>query len=289
MLESVVAPDSWRTNGGSAAQARYFAGHLVVVQTWEGHRQVQELLRGVRQAAPGSGRPASPELLLWNEGQRQWLHAGPDPAERALRTVLPEVRLEAATLPAAADQLGRLARANVLLDHAALDDGGFDMGLTLDLRLYDVTLHRALETVVEGFARAGWPLDFTVRDGAIVISSTGKIERHPVTRVYDLRDWPHAGAWAQRPKPADPGAAPLSRAEAVEELSRAIMESVAPDSWRDNGGVPGSILFAADRLIVTQTWRNQEKVRRFLDVMRAAPPAPAAKVPATAPASRPAD
>jgi hypothetical protein len=136
--------------------------------------------------------------------------------------------------------------------------------------------------VVEGFARAGWPLEFTVRDGAIVISSAGKIERHPVTRVYDLRDWPQPGAWAQPARPADPGAAPLTRPEAAEELGTAIMESVAPDSWRDNGGVPGSIRFAADRLIVTQTWRNHEKVRRFLDAMRAAPPT-------TAPASRAAD
>jgi hypothetical protein len=284
LVEQLIAPESWVTNGGRAARARYFAGHLVVVQTWEGHRQVEELLRGMRQAAAGPTMPTSPELLLWDERQRQWLPAGIDPAERALRTVLPEVRVDAATLPAAVDELARLARANILLDHAALE-GEFDPGLTLQLRLHDVTLHRALEAAVEGFSRAESPLDFTVHDGAIVITSTGKTERQPITRAYDLRDWPYAGAWAERSHPDETGNYPRTRAEAADELVTAITEAVAPDTWRDNGGVAGSIRFVADRLVVTQTWRNQEKVRRFMDAMHAAPPGPVA-APATAPASR---
>jgi hypothetical protein len=288
LVESVVEPETWLTNGGSTAHARYFAGHLVVLQTWEGHRQVEELLRGLRQAAAGPARPALPELLLWNERQRQWLPAGADPAERALRIVLAEVRLDAATLPAAVDELARLARANILLDHAALGEIGFDAGRTLQFRLYGVTLYRALEAVVEGFGTEERLLDFTLQGGAIVVTTHDKAECQGVTRVYDLRDWPQAAAWAQGGKVNGAGVYPSTWAEATEELAKAMMEVVDPDSWRDNGGRAGDMRLGAQRLIVTQTWRNQEKVRRFLDAMRAAPPGPAAAPPATTAASGPA-
>jgi len=65
LITSTVEPASWDEVGG-AATIREYRGTLVVAQTYQGHHQVEQLLRGLReaiakQAAPsGSGKTVAP-------------------------------------------------------------------------------------------------------------------------------------------------------------------------------------------------------------------------------------
>jgi hypothetical protein len=48
LIQDTVAPTSWRDAGGDIGQIRVLNGALVVTQNGEGHRQVEELLRQLR-------------------------------------------------------------------------------------------------------------------------------------------------------------------------------------------------------------------------------------------------
>jgi hypothetical protein len=98
-------------------------------------------------------------------------------------------------------------------------------------------------------------LGYTVEDGIVLITSRDKADRNLVTKTHDVRDLiPAAGT---------PG-----RLKTIEALVRLLEETVDTDSWRDNGGLPGSTRQMNGRLIITQTWPTQEKVAMFLDTLR---------------------
>lgn len=63
LIVDLVAPDVWREAGGSQGAIREFGGRLIVTQTPDCHRQIAELLDGLRSArvpitSPGT-RPAT--------------------------------------------------------------------------------------------------------------------------------------------------------------------------------------------------------------------------------------
>ena len=59
-----------------------------------------------------------------------------------------------------------------------------------------------------------------------------------------------------------------TRAEVVESIKKAITSTVAPATWKDNGGTVGSIMEDQGQLIVTQTKKNQAQVESVLDQLR---------------------
>lgn len=281
-ITETAAPDTWRENGGYPGRMTYLSGRLLVVQTWANHRQVESLLGTFRRPVPPSSGAPGVEELAWDPQLKQWMPAVPDAAERALRTVLPEVKLQNASLGEAVQTLARLARANIVLDgrsmmRAELDrkhlqDAGVDVnrGRRLTLDLYDVTLERALEAVVQAYSDNVWTGGFVPHNRAIIVTEASAATGGLFTRVYDLRDWPHVGAAVERHRRPAPVERIKTRAGEIEQLVEAVATTVAPESWRDNGGT-ASMLFVADRLVVTQTWRNHEQVRWFLSALRAGP------------------
>jgi hypothetical protein len=285
-----VAPETWRDNGGSLGQIRYLNGRLVIAQTCRHHRKIESALAALRRPVPVSG--GGVEELTWDERLRQWPRATPDPAERALRTVLPEVKLKDASLDEAVQTLARLAQANIVLDGKSmmeaelerkhLENAGVDVTRSrrLTLHLYAITLERALKAVLLAFSDNLWTGGFTVQDGTIVVASSA-LPKELFTRVYDLRDWPDLGAAvAAHVRPSSPmksRSATSSPADNLQKLMDAIMTTVDPESWREHGGT-GSVVAVANRLVVTQTRQNHEQVRWFLSTLRAGP-APAATHP----------
>jgi hypothetical protein len=297
LVKEVVAPQAWKSAGAFAGEARYIAGYLVIVQTWENHRRIQDLLTGLRQTVPQSSPRPGSEWLLWNGRQQQWLPASTDAARSALQVVLPEVRIENASLDDAVHALATLARTNIVvdgrslteaeLDRKHLQDAGADVGQRrrLTLHLHDVTLRRALEAVLLQYSDSVWTGGFTVDEGVIVVTSDGRALHRTVTRGYDLRGWPEFdAARLQRLEPPEEEAGTL-RAEVYQDLVATIEENVMPETWRDNGGV-GQIRIFNDRMLISQTWQTQEKVRQFLNLMRANRPAPASPPAAPPPPAR---
>lgn len=85
--------------------------------------------------------------------------------------------------------------------------------------------------------------------------------RNTITRVYDVRDftddpWPMSVP-AFDPVPYD-----------FQKLMDHITQIVAPSTWRDNGGVSGSIRMLSGQMIVTQTPDNHVLIMRELDRLR---------------------
>ena len=61
-----------------------------------------------------------------------------------------------------------------------------------------------------------------------------------------------------------------SRAWLQKELAQAIVNSVEPESWRQNGGNVSSLEFVGTKLVITQTRTAQVQVFDLLEVIRAA-------------------
>lgn len=61
---------------------------------------------------------------------------------------------------------------------------------------------------------------------------------------------------------------PTPSTEAEDALIRLIQDTVASDSWKDNGGTIGSIRFYQAMLIVTQTKAHHEQVQALLEELR---------------------
>ncbi len=64
------------------------------------------------------------------------------------------------------------------------------------------------------------------------------------------------------------GTSGTSRDERVEALTKLIQDTVAPDSWREAGGVVGSLRELSGQLIVTQTPDNQRQLANLLEQLR---------------------
>jgi hypothetical protein len=112
------------------------------------------------------------------------------------------------------------------------------------------------------------------------------------TRVYDIRDLlmqrraypaqsalvpptrmgePRATAAAIRPSSRPSTPADLEREqrnEVSEQLRSLIMETIDPDSWRDNGGSLGALRELNGQLIVSQAARNHEALAQLLKQLR---------------------
>jgi len=64
LIQERVAFPSW----GRLGSMRFFAGRLIVTQTWDNQRQIAELLNQLRQPAPPlAPPPPTPDLEIWND------------------------------------------------------------------------------------------------------------------------------------------------------------------------------------------------------------------------------
>ncbi|HEX4792327.1 MAG TPA: hypothetical protein VH370_00960 [Humisphaera sp.] len=102
-------------------------------------------------------------------------------------------------------------------------------------------------------------LDFTIDNGAIVITTADEVSKHTMAVVYNIRDLIDAGA------PAVPG--PI-RQEVVDGIAGLIKDTVARESWTENGGTIGSIREMMGLLIVTQTRANHLELFELLAALR---------------------
>lgn len=308
LIGDTIVPDSWRDAGGSVGAIRYFGGRLTIVQTRDNHRRVRDLLALLRETPPPAAPPGpAPEVFVWRADAGGWVSTDSDAADRALRRTIGPVRLDGVSFEGAVERLRKESAVPLVVDAAALDEAGFDRhGATVTADLHDVTLARALRIVLSALRSRADGADFRAAfapDGGLVLLTTaGRANERPIARAYDLRDWPRSDPWPRRAAgvraadaaernapPAGGERVVLGRNdEAMEELARALPEAVAPDSWREAGGLPGSVRVLNGFLIVSQTWENHEDVRRFLNAVRAGDARPPGGGAAARPTARPA-
>jgi hypothetical protein len=243
---------------------------------------------------PAGRRPA--EKQVREEDQRIYA---------ALDEVVPEARLEDTPLEQVLKWVAESAKVNVHVEWRDLVDSGVDRDRPIALNLRGLPRWRVLRAVLDT-ASGEAHLGYEVRDGVLLIATRDWLDRDMITRVYPVRDLLYAtvARWQRvqsvaRPAPSaagspvdlakatdagyreelakrslmttQPAAAPLDEAllpDAEAELLDLLRQSVAPDTWRENGG-NGSGQIYNGVLVVRQCRTVHRAVERLLAELRA--------------------
>jgi hypothetical protein len=218
---------------------------------------------------------------------------GVQDAEAKLAEILPEVWLDGVTLEAAFEQIRNTARANIVVDWAALDGCGVDRSAPVKLRLWDLPLSRVLAVLLAAVEPRDMPLGFRAGDGVIRVTTADALANSGVTmRIYDVRPLIEHAIAVKRALAASTGASTADQPilggqgggrsqtsdpeedgehysfdEEMENLATYIRETVDPDSWRDNGGSTGMMREWAGRLIVQHTPEGHRRVEAALKLL----------------------
>lgn len=204
--------------------------------------------RAAQPAAPTARNDAGPDK--------------PDDLKDLMARPLPEVKFDGAPLNAVIDFLRDVSGANIVVNWRALERAGVERNATVDVRLKNVRFDKALESVLTS-AGGGARLVFTVDGGVITIDAPapgrGAAAAQPAAS-YDVKDLlaPRLGQY--------PGG-PEGRKERENILLKLVTGSVAPTSWKDQGG-PGEARVQDGKLEVSTTPENRKAIENLLEQVR---------------------
>lgn len=183
------------------------------------------------------------------------------------RPAVAEIDFADTTLERAVEHLRTLTRADIVVRWGVLKGAGVDRAAPVKLRLWEVTPGGALHVVLRYVDHDGEPLAWQEGEDGTVTISTRQDHSIGPPKPYDVRDLVDAIVAGDRPLPARAGPGEgeeRTRAEIEDELTLLIMESVLPESWRDNGGTTGSIRTLGGRFIITQSQEGHRQVEELL-------------------------
>ena len=216
---------------------------------------------------------------------------------------LPDVKFDAVAFSDVIDFLRDLTSANIFVNWRSLEAAGIDKNAPVTARLRDVKLSKVLRTILDDVSGGTTKLGYTIDEGVITISTEEELAKNVSTRVYDIRDLiinvpdftdaPTFDLSQQQSGSTTPGGSGgggggggggslfggggggggntqtgPTRQELVEAITKLIQDTVASDSWKDNGGNIGSLRELNGQLIVTQTPENQRALVKLLDQLR---------------------
>jgi hypothetical protein len=171
-------------------------------------------------------------------------------AKAVLERQLPAVNFQMVNLSDALDFIRDVSAANIHVNWKALDKAGVTRETPINLQVRQVSVGKVLNLILSDASdtvKLGWTLD----DGVIEISTTEALDRQTEIKVYEVRDL------------LDPRAIEKKG----ETLSTMISLSIAPNSWKDAGGI-GGIKFTDGKLVITQTRENHQAIQNLLDGLR---------------------
>ena len=179
----------------------------------------------------------------------------------------------------------------------------------VQVSLADVPLGEVLRVILEDVGGVN-PLDYIVDEGVLTVSSVDDLSRFTVTRIYDVSDFARSRQLTPGDRlvlknafrdalggPGIPGADPSGtsgqavrrqvqarlddlvhafedayRLKGPRQLRAAIVATIAPDTWREEGGSTGSIDLLEDKLVVTNTPLVHRQIVRLLAGLRGMTP-----------------
>jgi hypothetical protein len=228
--------------------------------------------------APGGSAAAAP-----GEGARPGGAAADPPAPRAggrqaaqLDRSLPELNFDGMALTDVIDLLRDVTGANIVVNWKALEAQGIKRDEPVTARLKNVRFDQALEAILAS-AGGAKKLGYKVDRGIITISMAddagGTLVRssYNVVQVIGVRRGGEAQDVARDPS-----------AGRANVLVKMITGSVAPTTWKQNGGA-GEVVVQGGELVATTTAENQKAIENLLEQVRALMAAPAAPAPTPAP------
>jgi general secretion pathway protein D len=203
---------------------------------------------------------------------------------------LPEVRFDNVGFADVIDFLRDVSSANIFVNWRALETAGIDRNAPVTARLRDVKFSKALETILRDVGGGTVKLGYTIDEGVITISTEEDLASNVVTRVYDIRDLiisvpdfdnppqfqlqasqTGGGGGGQNLFNSNQGQEAQganARADLVASIIKLIEDTVASDSWKDNGGNVGSVRELNGQLIITQTPENLRSLAQLLEQLR---------------------
>jgi hypothetical protein len=136
---------------------------------------------------------------------------------------------------------------------AAVQPGGVDWKMQVNLHMVDVTVEKALKKVLQDLSTQV-KLAYQIVDGVVMISTSDELAKTPITRTYDVRD-------LLATHDAD------NRSGLGQQIVDLIKESIDKDSWAP-GGKTGTIRHSDGMIQVTQTAENHKKLAARLEQLR---------------------
>jgi hypothetical protein len=201
--------------------------------------------------------PAAPDVALPDQPGVQ----DPSPLDRQMGTVM----LHDATLSDIVQLIRERTGANVFVKPSA--ENGSPQVPGFEAEISNPTLGEFIR------AMSFWDpaLKCEHRNGALVVSRSSEpplIRGGSGLRVYLISDLlENRLLWREFLDGRQPGAADAAQGR-EDSLLRQISTTVAPDTWRDSGGVVGSMRIANGQLIVTQSPAAQVQIADLLEVLR---------------------
>ena len=194
--------------------------------------------------------PATPTLLATGANRK----AG---TQSALDSKLSELNFDHTPLSRALYVIGSAAGFSTSFDQRAFREEGIDpASLVVTARLRDVRASKAVQTALSD-ACPRVRLRFFIDDGGIVVTTPRGDARRVETRIYNLADI--------LPEP------PRSAEEDVQlsgDIKRLVIETIEPESWKEAGGVIGSVHVQNRFVTVRQTPENLRLLTGLLAQMR---------------------
>ena len=198
--------------------------------------------------------------------------------------IVGEIRYDAEPLEKVLHDLAAKSGLHFYVDWPALQKAGVVRTSPVTARLREMKYFEAIELVFKTVEGGESPdqLGYAADEGVLTISTYRELDKNTVTRRYDVNDLlfeaPDYGSVPNlvHPELSAPGATGAAEAAAqtwanrVDELRKYVLENVEPGSWKEHGGITGSIASSPLRavLLITQTPRAQRKVQAVLDGLR---------------------
>jgi hypothetical protein len=198
------------------------------------------------------------------------------PTAEELNPTVDAIDFRDVPLSKAIDTLRAMTGVNIVVRWPALEAAGIDRKQTVDLRVANLPLQRLLELVGE-VAAADVPLAARAQRGVVVLTTRDDFADEPMLRIYNVHDLVRSNAALRPPigggRASLPATAPardplLSYVDSIEQLKLLITEAIDPESWREAGGIVGSIRDFNGQLIIAQTPDAHERIKELLDKLR---------------------
>jgi hypothetical protein len=232
LIQYTVRRGSWAGQGGAGGLA-LGDRKVRITQSKRAHHEIESLLIQLNHPQAPNG----PE------------HARNARTHEALQMRIPEVAMEA-IIENVLDFLREFTGLNLSTNWRALKTTGVDPDALVDVSRRDLTADLMLHIVLKNMNGKKRIVDYDLVDGVIRISTADAIARDFSLRVYNVAEL------LKKPGMHGPGAL------------KYVKERAAKTSWRDNGGRADAWM-VGDRLVVRQSFRGHQAVRRLLSELAA--------------------
>ncbi|MFQ5590548.1 MAG: hypothetical protein ACE5HE_05245 [Phycisphaerae bacterium] len=194
------------------------------------------------------------------------------------------------------ERLAATHRLNLIVNWADLKRAGVDRNVPIELTLpQEISLKKAITEVLNQAGGGTVEMGFEVSDGVITVATQELLDHKAYPAVYDITDLlMEISAFNDppmidlrettrtRPRPADRADRPWvfgddddnepeedpEQSKRIRKIIDLIESTVAPESWRDQGGSIGAIKEINGQLVITQNSSGHKKINGLLAKLR---------------------